>query len=66
MRKEVLRYNLHLLHELEIAASNLSHGIDDVYESTTVMADMFYTQTKNFVDELTNIVIAQYNRTNKG
>lgn len=65
MRSTVLRENLYLLHELEDAASNVRYGLDEVPEATMVMADMFYTQVRNFVNEITKIVVSKYNCTNE-
>ena len=57
MKYEVLRENLALLHALVEAAENVRYGIDDVPDSISVKAEMFYTQTVNFVDELTKNII---------
>ena len=66
MRLTTLRENLALLNELQEAAVNVRYGIDEVPEATTVMAEMFATQVNNFVDDITKVVIAQFNSTNKG
>lgn len=61
MRLTTLRENLTLLHELEEAAGNVRYGIDGVNSATEVKTEMFFSQVKNFVDDITKVVIATYN-----
>ena len=65
MKIRTLRENLALLRELQDAAADVRYGIDEVPDATEIMAEMFYTQVTNFVDELTKDILAQYARTNK-
>ena len=60
MKLTTLRENLYLLRELEEAAANVRYGIDEVNTATEVKAEMFFTQVKNFVDDITKTVIATY------
>lgn len=65
MRPTTLRENLALLHELEEAAGNVCYGIDEVQENVNVMANMFYTQVRNFVNDMSEAIINKYNHDKK-